>query len=116
MSFCTEVKSTSFVIRLIEPLIVFVEGFPNALIEAMSIPLACISTDFLSGDNEIIQNGINGLMVPTGSVVELTKALDKLMNDKDLRNKLAANAYAVREKLAFENIANQYLNFITKND
>ena len=44
------------------------EGFPNALIEAMSVPLACISTDFLKGKNDIVKDGVNGLIVPIADV------------------------------------------------
>lgn len=92
------------------------EGFPNALIEAMSLPLACISTDFLKGDNEIIQHGMNGLVVPVENVNELANAMNNLILNNELRIKLAQNAYKIREELAFEKISHQYLNFITSND
>ncbi|MBK6564129.1 MAG: glycosyltransferase [Saprospiraceae bacterium] len=88
------------------------EGFPNALIEAMSLPLPCISTDFLFGQNEIVEDGINGLLVPPADVEALTNTLNNLILDQDLRKKLSKNALHVREDLAFEKIADQYLNFI----
>ena len=88
------------------------EGFPNALIEAMSVPLACISTNFFQGKNEIIEHGLNGLIVEPGNVDELAAAIEKLIVDEGLRQKLAKNAYKVREDLQFEKIANQYLDFI----
>jgi GalNAc-alpha-(1->4)-GalNAc-alpha-(1->3)-diNAcBac-PP-undecaprenol alpha-1,4-N-acetyl-D-galactosaminyltransferase len=88
------------------------EGFPNALIEAMSVPLACISTDFLKSQNEIITDGVNGLNVPIADVTELTKAMNTLISDENLRNKLAENAKKIREDLAFDKIAKQYLNLI----
>ena len=43
----------------------FYEGFPNALIEAMSVPLACISSDCVAGPGDIIEDGVNGLLVET---------------------------------------------------
>jgi glycosyltransferase involved in cell wall biosynthesis len=88
------------------------EGFPNALLEAMSVPLPCITTDFFHGKNEIIENGINGLIVKPADVKELTDALELLIRDESLRDKLAKNAIKVREVYNFNNIANQYLNFI----
>jgi glycosyltransferase involved in cell wall biosynthesis len=88
------------------------EGFPNALLEAMSVPLPCITTDFFHGKNEIIENGINGLIVKPADVKELTDALKLLIRDESLRDKLAKNAIKVREVYNFSNIANQYLNFI----
>ncbi len=39
------------------------EGFPNALLEAMSTGLACIATD-CGGPRDVIQNGYNGWLVP----------------------------------------------------
>ena len=88
------------------------EGFPNALIEAMSLPIACISGDYYAGSNEIVEEGINGLLVRPGNVNDLTHALNRLIENEALRKKIAKNAYEVRRELAFEKIAKQYLNFI----
>ncbi|MBL6944863.1 MAG: glycosyltransferase [Bacteroidales bacterium] len=90
------------------------EGFPNALLEAMSVSMACITTDFFQGNNEIIENGVNGLIVKPGDAKELTHAMELLINDESLRNKLSKNAFKVHEEYSFDKIANQYLNFILK--
>lgn len=88
------------------------EGYPNALIEAMSLPLACICTDFFQGHNEIVQDSINGLIVPIADIPGMTKAINTLISKENLRNKLAENAKKVREDLDFIKIAKQYLDFI----
>ncbi|MBC8343289.1 MAG: glycosyltransferase [Bacteroidetes bacterium] len=88
------------------------EGFPNALLEAMSVPLACITSDFFHGRNEIIENGVNGLIVQPANVKELRDAMEILIQDSALRQKLARSAYGVREEFNFDKIANQYLEFI----
>jgi GalNAc-alpha-(1->4)-GalNAc-alpha-(1->3)-diNAcBac-PP-undecaprenol alpha-1,4-N-acetyl-D-galactosaminyltransferase len=90
----------------------FYEGFPNALIEAMSVPLACISTDCIAGPSDIIEDGTNGLLVETGNVTTLESALKLLIENPDFRNKLALEAYKVRETLAFNKIVQQYNDFI----
>jgi glycosyltransferase involved in cell wall biosynthesis len=92
----------------------FYEGFPNALIEAMSVPLACISSDCVAGPRDIIQDGVNGLLVQPGNVEALTRALNLLAENPELREKLASEAYKVRETLAFDKIAGKYLDFILK--
>lgn len=92
----------------------FYEGFPNALLEAMSVPLACISSNCLAGLSDIIEHGKNGLLVEPGNQDELARSIELLISDKEMREKLAHEAYKVREKYQFEIIARQYLDFITK--
>lgn len=90
------------------------EGFPNALIEAMSVPLSCIATDTFNGHHEIIIDGENGLLVQPGNVDELTKALESLIENRQLREKIRIKAFEVRQTLHFESIADQYLKAITQ--
>ena len=88
------------------------EGFPNSLVEAMSVPLACISSDCVAGPRDIINNNVNGVLYKTGDVEELTVALSRLIENPDLRNRLALEAYKVREQFHFEKIAQLYSDFI----
>lgn len=92
----------------------FYEGFPNALLEAMSVPLACISSNCVAGPSDIIEHGKNGMLVETGNVDELAAAIERLIADKELRENIAKEAYKVRETYKFDKIANQYLDFIQK--
>lgn len=90
----------------------FYEGFPNALVEAMSVPLACISSDCVAGPSDIIDNGINGILYETGNCEALTAELDYLMFNESKRIEMASSAFQVREKYKFETIANQYLSVL----
>ena len=89
------------------------EGFPNALIEAMSVPLACISSDCVAGPSDIIEHGVNGILVKPNNIDELTLKIDELINNEELRIKLKNNAFQIIEDLEFNLIANRYLEFIT---
>lgn len=64
------------------------EGLSNALLEAMTIGLPCISTD-CAGSNEIIINGENGILIPIGSEKELIKSIKLLISNQNLRCKLS---------------------------
>lgn len=88
------------------------EGFPNALIEAMSVPLPCIASDCIAGPGDIIQNEINGILVPPNDVNILADKMLELANSEARRRFLAENAYKIRLKLPFHLIAQEYLDFI----
>ena len=69
------------------------EGMPNALLEAMRLGLPCISTDWKPGGIiDIIKNGDDGIVVPCDNVKELSSAMARLINDKQLMKRLSRNA------------------------
>jgi len=80
------------------------EGFPNALLEAMACGCAVIAADCPSGPAEIVQNEINGLLVPTEDVNALSKAILRLMQDHALRDRLAARAVRIKETFPQQSI------------
>lgn len=67
------------------------EGFPNTVIEAGAMGLPSIVTD-INGSREIIVDGENGLIVPPQTVQPLYDAMERMMNDKELREKMHQNA------------------------
>jgi hypothetical protein len=62
---------------------------------------------------EIIQHGVNGLLVNPGDEKDLASAIELLILNPELRRKLAQEAFKVREKYNFDKIAREYLDFIT---
>lgn len=72
------------------------EGFPNVLLEAMAVGLACIATNCRSGPADIINNGHNGLLVAENDPVAITDALNVLIADITMRDRLANNAIQIR--------------------
>lgn len=75
------------------------EGFPVALIEAMTLGLPCIGTD-VGGIPDILDNGNAGIIVPPNDADSLLLALNNLSNNHDLRIRLSETA-KVRAKLFY---------------
>lgn len=67
------------------------EGFPNVVIEAGAMGLPSIVTD-INGSREIIQDGVNGLIVPSKNEDALLKEMERLVEDTALASYLASNA------------------------
>jgi len=66
----------------------FREGLPNALMEAMSTGLACVSSDLEGVKDYLIKNESSGLLFQAGNIKELSSALNRLLKDERLRKEL----------------------------
>lgn len=71
----------------------FDENLPMSIIEGMAAGLAVIATP-VGATEEIVLDGQTGLLVPPGDVKALTGALQRLVDDSDLRAKLGKTAQA----------------------
>lgn len=67
------------------------EGMPNALLEAMACGLPCVATR-VSGSEDIITDGVNGLLVEPEQPAELAQALYRIIEDTDLAQRLGQEA------------------------
>lgn len=73
------------------------EGFPNVLCEAMACGLAVVSTDCVSGPGEIVEHGVNGLLVPVDDAPAMADALSHLLGDDGLRSRLGERASKIKQ-------------------
>jgi glycosyltransferase involved in cell wall biosynthesis len=65
------------------------EGFGNVIVEAMACGTPVVSTDAPYGPGEIIENGVNGLLVPVGDHAALARAILSVLTCSDLHDRLA---------------------------
>lgn len=63
------------------------EGMSNALLEAMACGLPCVATR-VSGSEDVISDGINGLLVEPEQPAEMAQALRRIIEDTDLAQRL----------------------------
>lgn len=85
------------------------EGMPNALLEAMACGLPCIATR-VSGSEDILADGVNGLLVEPEQPVEMALALRRITEDIDLAQRLGqAGRTTVVRDYQLVDIARQHL-------
>lgn len=67
------------------------EGAPNAIMEYMASGLPTIATA-VGGNGEMIEDEQHGLLIPPDNVDSLAAAIDRLLRDRSLAQRLAAHA------------------------
>jgi glycosyltransferase involved in cell wall biosynthesis len=67
------------------------EGFPNVVLQAGAMGLPSIVTD-INGCNEIIENKINGLIIPSKDANAIEKAMEIYLTDVNFYNFTKSNA------------------------
>lgn len=87
------------------------EGMPNALIEAMCLGIPCISTK-VSGAIDLIKDHENGLLVDVNDRKAMKDAMVELIENVELRNKLAVSSLKLNELLATDEIVDKWIRYI----
>jgi glycosyltransferase involved in cell wall biosynthesis len=84
------------------------EGFPMALLEALSLGIPAIAFDCPSGPNEIIIDGFNGRLVPTENIPKLAETIFSTLIDKEALAHLAINTRQSVESFTSQSITQQW--------
>lgn len=78
------------------------EGCPVALLEAMACGKACVATD-VPGSRDIIEDGVSGLLVEPENAVALAAAIQRLIDDPELRESMGKAAhFRIEEHFSIE--------------
>lgn len=91
-----------------------VEGFPNALAEAMAHGVPAVSYDCDTGPRDIIRPGVDGILVPPGDTAKLASALNTLLGDDELRSRFAERAPEVVKRFSEEVVAKMWNDLFDK--
>jgi glycosyltransferase involved in cell wall biosynthesis len=89
------------------------EGLPNALMEAMALGLPVAATDCpCGGPRTLIQNEINGLLVPIKDQKALEAAMNRLIEEPLFAEQLGENARLLGERANAKAIFMQWKEYI----
>ena len=89
------------------------EGMSNAMLEALASGLPIVSTN-TGGADELVGSGVNGFIVKMKSSDDLAEKIGKLIDDKDLRERMSAESRRLAEKMSWGNVAKQYAELYRK--
>ena len=76
----------------------------------MSLPI--VSFNCPKGPEEIIEDGVNGYLVPPFNTEMLADKLMLLMGDVEKRKEMGKNGYLLSKKFKIENITAQWINLL----
>jgi glycosyltransferase involved in cell wall biosynthesis len=82
------------------------ENFPHTLVEALAVGAPAIATR-VGGIPEIVEDGVNGLLVPPGDPDALAGAVQRYFGDAELRGRLRAQAAASVERFSPQRVFDQ---------
>ena len=71
------------------------EGMPNALVEAQALGIPAVATDCPSGPDEIITDGLTGVLTPVNDASAIASAIGNLLENDQIRTTMG-RAAAVR--------------------
>jgi len=79
------------------------EGLPRALLEGMAAGKPLVATD-VRGNRDLVEDGVNGFLVPLGDVGALAFALGQLIESKELREKMGRESLRKVEAYSLERV------------
>ncbi|MFZ0300338.1 MAG: glycosyltransferase family 4 protein [Candidatus Sulfotelmatobacter sp.] len=77
------------------------EGFSMPVLEAMACGCGVVATD-CGGPKDIIEDGVNGFLVPTGDVDAIVSRAQLLLTDTGLRNRMQLQAQETVKRFTWE--------------
>ena len=89
------------------------EGVPLSILEAYAAGLPVISTR-VGGVQDILEDGVNGFLVPSGDESAMTSAILKLIENPELRGKISDLNKLKAKEFDIKNITEQYIELYSR--
>ena len=85
-----------------------VDNMPVAVLEACAMGLPVVAT-CVGGIPHLLQNGVSGLLVPDGDPAGMVGAIDSLLKNPELVERISLNGRALAERSSWENVRTLWL-------
>lgn len=87
----------------------YMEGLPKSLIEACAIGRPIVTTNNI-GCRDVVEDGVNGFLVPVKDANALADKIKMLIDDKELRLKMGKTSRMIAEKeFSLDEVINKHL-------
>ncbi|MGH9551193.1 MAG: glycosyltransferase family 4 protein [Terriglobales bacterium] len=87
------------------------EGMPLSLLEAMASGMAAVTTD-TCGMSDVVEDGYNGILVKAATVRPLIEAIERVVNNVELRSRLGSCARETARRYTWDLIGRKYLSVL----
>jgi len=83
------------------------EGMSNTMLEALASGLPIVATD-TGGTRELVEDGQNGLIIKMKDSGDISEKMEKLLKNKNLRERMALSSRKKAERLSWQSVAEKY--------
>ncbi len=91
------------------------EGMPNAIAEAQALGIPVVSTDCPNGARALVEHEKTGLLVPVGDCEKMAGAMERVLTDSSLADKLSEGGATFAKSLYPDEVHARWREFIYKN-
>ena len=89
------------------------EGLPNSLLEAMALGMPIVATDCpCGGPRTVMTNEVDGLLIPIKDEDALARGINRLIEDRELAERLGDNARHIVDRAGGEAVFKQWRDFL----
>lgn len=88
------------------------EGLPMVLLEAQAAGLPIVSFECKCGPKDVVEDGLDGILVEEGNVPALAEGMLRIIKDDDLRRKMGTAAYQRSDRYSEETVMTQWVELL----